>query len=80
MEDKAKRLIAYDIASTPEGVSIETIMEIWGEEQVLFYDSTKGCAPIFIEQNEFQDTDQFVDIATAKGRKMRKVIVKYMQQ
>lgn len=39
----------YDIASVPDGIDADRVFEIWNEHKVLFWDSTKGKNPIFLE-------------------------------
>ena len=85
MHDKDKILLAYDVASVPEeakvGVSTEealkSIMEIYEQDGILFYDSSLGLAPVLIEKGDFAETKEFIDVTFKEGRKL---LVQYLKE
>jgi hypothetical protein len=85
MHDKDKILLAYDVASIPEeakagvstGEALKSIMEIYEQDGILFYDSSLGLAPVLIEKGDFAETKEFVDVKSKEGRKL---LVQYLKE
>jgi hypothetical protein len=65
----SKTIISYDIAAIPEGTTGLEILFMRDEHQVVFYDSTKGSAPTYLNVTE-EDELKFIDVKTEKGKEL----------
>ena len=49
--------IIYDIKSIPSGLDGETLIRIYQNTKLLFYDSEKGDKPLFIKKVDLTDSE-----------------------
>lgn len=63
--------LIYDVCSKPEGIDLEFIMHLFNEQNVLFYDSSKGERPSTTKINlELEDIEvEFLDVSKQENLK-----------
>lgn len=67
----SKKAIVYDICSTPEGVTLDKVMGVWKEHEVLIYDSFKGNEPFIYDCEDIDG--KMLDIASEKQETIDKI-------
>ena len=59
----SKKALVYDISSTPDGVTLDKVIGVWKENDVIIYDSFKGKQPLIYDYEEIDG--KLLDVGTA---------------
>ncbi|KKK53737.1 hypothetical protein LCGC14_3091800, partial [marine sediment metagenome] len=53
-EEEKKHTLVYDLASIPNGRTLEEIMGVWVRDKIVIYDSDNGSKPVIVN---LEDTE-----------------------
>lgn len=63
-EEEKKHTLVYDLASIPNGRTLEEIMGVWVRDKIVIYDSDNGSKPVIVN---LEDTEiVMIDVSNAK--------------
>jgi len=68
---KEKTVLAYDICSTPDGVTLDKIVQAWKEHNVIIYDSHKGSKPDV--HNHVGVRPLMIDVSTTEEETLKQI-------